>query len=517
MFSSLVDLLRASVERQPHAEAVVSGQERVSYAELWRHVLAVAAFLRRHGFKPGERAALLVENSPEYVIAYYGVLAAGGVVVALNTAAKGRDLLNWLSHCDATWLFAHAQHPEWAAIARHPGPLKLVQIGDAEVTTSPGIRWEEILNGAGATAEAGVATEPGRAAAIIYTSGTTGRPKGVTLSHRNLAANVQSILGYLPIDADARVLNVLPFYYSYGNSVLHTHLAAGGCVVIENSLAYPHRVMERFASEGITGFSGVPSTYALLLSRVRLQDYDLSRLRYLTQAGGGMSPVLMRRLVDALPHVRLFIMYGQTEATARLSYLPSERLGEKLGSAGIAIPGVTIEIRDEHGQPVPAGTVGEIWATGENIMLGYWNDPEATRQVLHDGWLRTGDMASMDDEGYLFIEGRRTDMIKSGAHRIAPKEIEDVISEIDGVAEVAVVGVDDQILGQVIKAVITNRPGTTLDAFAIKAHCLDSLAAYKVPKYIEFVAELPKTASGKVQRFRLTTVPDEKKQDERDT
>lgn len=500
--------------RQPRGEAVVSDRERLTYAELWDRVVAVAGFLRSRGLVRGDRVALVAENSTEYVVSYYGILAAGGVVVALNTAARARDLLNWIRHSGASWLIGQGSHPEWQVLVPECGSVQVIEIGATADCVADRHSWDAVvrsvpLQGAG-TREG----SPDRLAAILYTSGTTGRPKGVCLSHRNLVANVRSILSYLPITADTRVLNVLPFYYSYGNSVLHTHLAAGGCVVLENGLVYPHRVMEKIVSEAITGFSGVPSTFALLLSRVRLQDYDLSRLCYLTQAGGAMSPVLMRRLLDALPGARLFIMYGQTEATSRLSYLPPERLMEKLGSAGIAIPGVTIEIRDEHGQPVPAGTVGEIWATGDNIMLGYWNDAEATARVLTDGWLKTGDMASMDVEGYLYIEGRRSDMIKSGAHRIAPKEIEDVISAIDGIAEVAVVGVDDPLLGQVIKAVITLRPDASLDALAIKARCRESLAAYKVPKHVEFVPELPKTASGKVQRFRLTAGPQEKKRNE---
>jgi acyl-CoA synthetase (AMP-forming)/AMP-acid ligase II len=257
-------------------------------------------------------------------------------------------------------------------------------------------------------------------------------------------------------------------------------------------------------TERVQGFSGVPSTYALLLSRVALESYDLSALRYMTQAGGGMPAAAIQRLTQRLPHVRFFVMYGQTEATARLSYLPPERLSEKLGSAGIAIPGVRLEIRDERGHPVPAGTVGEIWARGDNIMPGYWHDPQTTATVLVDGWLKTGDMATMDDDGYLFIQGRRSDMIKSGAHRINPKDIEEVIAEIDGVAEAVVVGVEDEILGQVIKAVIVPAPGRKLDVLSVKAHCRDRLASYKIPKLIELANELPKTASGKVKRFELS-------------
>lgn len=507
MPGSLVDLLRCSVERYPQREALIVGRERVSYEQLWRQIGAIAAFLRRRGLTPGARAALIMENCPEYVAAYYGVLAAGGTVVALNTAAKERDLLNWISHSEASWLFGQATHPAWRALSQAAADVTLVRIG-GEVADHA-VSWHDAV-----AEEARI--EPGEfraeaPAAIIYTSGTTGQPKGVTLSHGNLVANVNSILGYLPISDDTRTLNVLPFYYSYGNSVLHTHLAAGACLVIENSLTYPHHVIERMVHERVTGFNGVPSTYALLLSRVKFEDYDLSALRYVTQAGGAMAPATVERLSERLPGVRIFVMYGQTEATARLSYLPPQKLKTKPGSVGVPIPGVRLEIRGDTGQALPPGAIGEIHARGENIMLGYWRDPPATAAVLVEGWLKTGDLGYIDEDGYVFIKGRRSDMIKSGAHRINPNDIEEAISEIDGVAEVAVVGVDDEILGQVIKAVVVPVPGETLDVKVIKAHCRDRLAVYKIPKYIEFAHQLPRTASGKVKRFELAASDTERR------
>lgn len=503
---SLVERLRATAARAPAAIAFIKDDRRVSYDALWTEVAQVADFLRSRELPAGARVALLMENSPRYAAAYYGVLAAGGVAVALNTAAKARDLTNWLQHCDARWLVADAGHAELAAVLAS-GAVTQVLVDGPEPRT--GVPSQISL----ATWAAIAAREPGPPpviaaddanAAIIYTSGTTGRPKGVTLSHKNLAANTDSILAYLALTAADRSLNVLPFYYSYGNSILHTHLAVGASIVLENSLMYPHAILEKMAAESATGFAGVPSTYALLLSRTRLEQYDLRTLRYVTQAGGAMAPAHIARLKAALPHVRIFVMYGQTEATARLTYLPPERLEEKLGAAGIAIPNVRLEIRDEHGHALPPGVVGEIYATGDNIMRGYWDDAAATAQALTAGWLKTGDLASMDAEGFVFIQGRRSDMIKTGAHRINPKEIEETIAEIDGVAEVAVVGIADELLGQAIKAIVVPRPDATLTALAVRAHCHKHLAAYKIPRHIEFVPSLPKTASGKVQRYLLT-------------
>ncbi len=498
---TLVDLLRASVERSPENEAIIHQQRRISYGALWGQVSALNAFLQGQGLRTGERVALLLENSPEYAVACYGTLAAGGVVVALNTQAKARDLANWLRHSGASWLIADARHAELAALLPECGTCRVMLVNRTEhVDTTD---WNMMLG----TAVRGTDCVPVTAsdlAQIIYTSGTTGAPKGVMLSHGNLYANTQSILAYLKLAAADSILNVLPFYYSYGNSVLHTHLATGARLVLENSLAYPHAVMQTMARERVTGFSGVPSTFALLLSRVKLSDYDLSSLRYLTQAGGAMPPAHIQRCKAALPQVRFIVMYGQTEATARIAYLPPEKLEEKLGAIGIAIPGVTMELRDEHGKSVARGATGEIWVRGENIMPGYWNNPEATARVLDDGWLKTGDLARQDDDGYFYIHGRSSDMIKTGAHRISPQEIEEAILELEGVAEAAVVGVADEILGEIIKAVIVPRVGHALEPRTVQAHCHRRLALYKVPKIVEFASELPKTASGKIKRFLLT-------------
>ncbi len=506
MNPSPLQLFLRSVERFPDREAIVYGDQRVSYRELAGQAGAVATFLRAQGLKPGARVGILVQNSPEYAAIYYGILAAGGVVVGLNTAAKARDLANWLQHAGADWLFTESNQPELAALLdRLSGRIGLVEVGEArgDGEMSEHTNLAMLQPDFDAVLDVSDIVDEDSLASIIYTSGTTGQPKGVMLSNRNLHDNICSILDYLKLNEQDRVLNVLPFYYSYGNSVLHTHLAVGGTVILENSLLYPRKVMEKLVEEKATGFSGVPSTYSLLLNRTQLADYDLSSLRYLTQAGGAMAPANIQRLREQVPHAEFFVMYGQTEASARLSWLPPHMLDAKMGSIGVAIPGVTLEVRDEHGKPVACGDTGEIWATGENIMQGYWQDEELSSSVLHDGWLKTGDLAYCDEDGYLFIVGRSSEMIKSGAHRISPKEIEEVILELDGVEEVAAVGIADDMLGQIIKVVVVTTPDHELQKRDLQAHCRKNLASYKIPKQVEFVNEIPRTASGKVRRFML--------------
>lgn len=216
-----------------------------------------------------------------------------------------------------------------------------------------------------------------------------------------------------------------------------------------------------------------------------------------------MSVQVTRRLCMALPGTRLFVMYGQTEATARISYLPPERLGEKLGSVGIAVTGVEISIRRDDGSIALPLEQGEVWVRGPNVMLGYWRNEAATAEVRRGDWLRTGDLGHLDADGFLYLVGRRSDMIKTGAHRVNPADVEEVIAAMPGVSEVAVVPVADELLGETIRAVVVPEAGVSLDAMHVKAWCRDRLAAYKVPKHVEFRSDLPRTASGKIRRQSL--------------
>jgi acyl-CoA synthetase (AMP-forming)/AMP-acid ligase II len=339
-------------------------------------------------------------------------------------------------------------------------------------------------------------------AIIIFTSGSTGVPKGVMISHGNLIANTNSILGYLPLTCKDRIMCVLPFSYCYGASLLHTHMRVGGEVVINNKFMFPGKVLEEINEKRCTGFSGVPSHFQILLRRTRMRSMKFPTLKYVTQAGGKLPVPFIRELIEALPGTRIFIMYGQTEATARLSYLPPELLNDKLGSMGKGIPGVTLEVLDKDGNPVKPGEVGEIVASGENIMQGYWNDPEETKNTLRNGLLFTGDLATVDSDGYIFIVEREKQIIKSGGYRVSPKEIEDVIVSIPDVVEAAVIGVPDDILGEAIKAFVSVKdpryPKVTAEE--IIQICKKTLPSFKVPKHIEFIDLIPKNSYGKVMK-----------------
>lgn len=496
---SLASRVLAIAAAEPERPAVVEGARRLSYGALAVEARRFAETLAARGVGRGDRVAILLPNSIEAVVAWYGAWIAGCVVVPLNVQARARDFAPWLAHSEARAVVHEAGNAAVAGALDEIGASGVLRVSVTKSKAGEGAAIEWLTSAAAASARS--TDLDAELALVLYTSGTTGRPKGVMLSHANLAANVDAIIAYLGLTGADSIVSSLPFYYSYGASVLNTHLAVGARLVIEPNLVFPHVLVETMARERVTGFSGVPSTFALLLQRVKLDKYDLSSLRYVTQAGGGMAPALTRRVRDTWPGARLFIMYGQTEATARLTWLPPERLDDKLGSAGVPIAGMELEVRREGGERAAPGEVGEVWVRGASVMLGFLNDEAATRDVIREGWLRTGDMGHLDEEGFLFLAGRRSDMIKSGANRIHPADIEEVIAELPDVVEVAVVGVDDEVLGQAIKAFVVASSPIAPDR--IKAHCRDRLAVYKIPKSIEFVSSLPKTASGKVQRALL--------------
>ena len=513
------NLLDQSADRTADGVALVHGEVRATYAQIEAAANRLANCLLAKGIEPGDRVGLLVDNGLEYVTGFFGILKAGGCVVALNGANLAGTNGELLSDSGAVGLVTRAVQVQRSLAELLAGndqvrfvsldrvsPAWVVPAGCEFITQDMRETYSDQRPQVSQTAEA--------LCAIFYTSGSTGKPRGVTLTHRNLLANTRQILDYLPLTTTDSVLVVLPFHYSFGNSLLLTHFQVGGRVVIDNRFAYPQAVIETMVQQQVTGFSGVPSTYAILEAKTPfLQNGFLAEkvpsLRFLTQAGGAMSPALTRRIIEVLPDsVRLFIMYGQTEACARLAYVPPERLATKIGSIGIGIPGVELTVRRPDGSECDVDEVGEIVADGENIMQGYWNDPTETDLALRETdqgrkCLYTGDLARRDVDGFLFVVDRIKNMIKAGGNRVSTKEVEDTIAEVAGVSEVCVIGVPDELLGEAIEAFVVPRPEVDLTEKSIQAHCHDHLALFKIPRKVWFRDELPRNTAGKIMKNRL--------------
>ncbi len=500
-------LLAETTLKRPEAIALTHGDVHVTFAELSCKADRVTAFLADSGVRHGDRVALLMENSPDYVAAFFGALRAGACVVALNHANRAKTHRELLRDSGAVGLLTRGREArQLPDIIRDCPDLRFA------VTDKRNPKWElpatctqlgpDDISTAGEPPAVDVNADD--LAVILYTSGSTGTPRGVTLSHGNLTANTEQILGYLPLDETDSICCVLPFHYSFGNSLLLTHVKCGGRVVIDNRFAFPQKIIETLIDERCTGFSGVPSHYAILAARTDFLERPHEHLRYLTQAGGAMSPALTRRIREALPErIKLYVMYGQTEASARLSWLPPDRLAEKYGSIGTGIPGVDLTVRRPDGTECEVDEQGEIIAAGPNIMQGYWNDSDETAEVLFPDGLHTGDLAYRDADGFIFIVDRVKNMIKAGANRVSAKEIEETILELDGVVEACVIGVPDELLGEAIEAWLVCDGDDSPDEQAVLRHCLAGLAQFKVPRTIHFVDALPKNSSGKVLKAEL--------------
>jgi len=504
--SLIHQFLEESASALPDKCAMVHGKERISYGNLNREANRIARWLMDQGVAPGDRVVLMLENCHEYLSGYYGILKAGGVAVPLNPDLKPDGLAPLLSRITPRCIISSAK------CERVLREIDLPALSiPALLMARPRLRWSDIPLTVGSIGEI-AATGDGRnpdllldetsLASIIFTSGSTGKPKGVMLSHRNIVANTDSIVQYLELTSADIQMVVLPFFYVMGKSLLNTHVAVGGTVVINNTFAYPASVVQQMIDEEVTGFSGVPSTYAYLLHRSPLRSVRdrLTSLRYCSQAGGHLASHTKVDLIKALPeHTKLYVMYGATEASARLTYVEPHRLHEKIDSIGIPIPGVTMKVVSENGEELPQGETGELVARGTNIMQGYWHDPESTAKALSAHGYHTGDLGYMDRDGYFFVVGRRDNQLKVGGHRVNPQEIEDALIDTDLVMECAVLGIEDALAGHRLVAVAVPIAAETTERDILQ-RCSQTLPRHKLPSEIRFLKALPKNSSGKIDR-----------------
>ncbi|MBB6479239.1 class I adenylate-forming enzyme family protein [Spirochaeta isovalerica] len=501
------DLLNYAAINSPEKDAVWYKDEWMTYRQLGDATDRIASFLLNQEFRKGDRVALLLENSHFYVASYFAILKAGGVVVGISTDATVDRLQYQINDSEARILITQTRF------------MKIVNQTTEELTSLRAILLEE---------NTGTVPENGRIlykryselefasvrrefprtididlAEIVYTSGSTGKPKGVMLTHLNLVTNMKAISSYLHMTGNDRMMVILPFTYIYGKSLLLTHVLKEASVVIDNRFVFPNKVLDTMEELEVTGFSGVPSTYMILLNRSTVRERNFSSLRYVTQAGGSMAPVVQEEVVKAFSPAQLYIMYGATEAAPRLSYLEPEYLFERRGSIGKPVDNVELLVCDSEGNELPPGEVGEITARGSNIMIGYWRDPEETAKVLRHGMYYTGDLGKVDEDGFFYVVGRSKEMIKVKGFRVGIKEIEDAILELEDVVETAVVGVDDPLTGEAILALIIPRKKDWNGKEQIRNHLKKRVPAISQPAYIEFRDSFPKNSSGKILKAQI--------------
>lgn len=496
--------LQKAADTFPNKIAVIHNKNRLTYSLINQYSNSLANFLIRQDIKKGDRVGIFIDNSIEYIISYFAILKIGAIAVALNTEYTLDSLIYVLNDCSIKGLLCHKRKLNIIKkVLPHVPSLNFVILDDeiSEDSSIPkligNLSIKTIVNSESQNPPS-INVIDCDIASIVYTSGSTGKPKGVTLSHLNLVTNTKSINAYLKLTQEDKILVVLPFHYCYGKSLLHTHFMVGGTVVLDNRFAYPNVVLETMKQEQVTGFSGVPSTFQILLNHSSFANQSFPHLRYITQAGGAMAPHITKKLMESLPDKKIFIMYGATEASARLSYLEPSELNRKLGSIGKAIPNVELSIIKENGEKAGINKIGEIVARGSNIMQGYWNDPEETSQILKNDGYYTGDLARMDEEGFIYIVGRKKDMIKVGGNRVSAKAIEEIIIQYPDIDEVAIIGIEDTILGEAIKAYIVPKTDTIIVEENIRKFCLQRMPQYMQPKFYQFAASLPKNNSGKI-------------------
>lgn len=502
-------MLENSYDKWPEKDAIYYKDKWYSYRELEQAANKIAHFLLAKGLNKGDRVALLLENGFTYVATYYGILKAGGVVVGLNTETTADTIGYLLDNSGAEFFFTDKQFRRYLVPIKEKleslkalifnnmlkpfeaaeNSLLYSDIFDRYSKERPHVRIINI-----------------DLAAIVYTSGSTGVPKGVTLSHLNIATNTYSIVSYLELTERDRIMVVLPFYYIYGMSLLNTHIHVGGSMVIDNRFAFPNVVLDSMETHKVTGFAGVPSSFTILLNKSNIKTKKFDYLRYVTQAGGAMAPTTQQEVVEVFSPAKLFVMYGATEASARLSYLDPAALQQKYGSIGKAIPNVELYVADEHGKKVAQGEQGEIVARGANIMQGYWKDADETALVLKNGLYFTGDLGREDEDGFIFVVGRSKDMVKVGANRISAKEIEEAIIAHENVVEVAIVGVPDEILGEAMDACLVLKEEHEAWEKEILAFTKTKLPPFKVPSYFTLFESLPKNSSGKIMKTKIREI-----------
>ncbi|MBC7261476.1 MAG: long-chain fatty acid--CoA ligase [Chloroflexi bacterium] len=501
MSLNLAIVLETGALSQPQHTAIISNGHRMSYAQLNEAANRCAAALAGLGVHPGDKVAIMLPNVPEFVIAYFGVLKAGGCVVPLNTLFKASEIAYHLEDSEAAVLIVdEAYLPEvQQALKRVEACRHLIVVGKR--ISSDTQYFAHLLEVSQPDFDT-VQTRPDDTAVILYTAGAMGYPRGAELTHFNMfynaALTADRLCKITPHDVS---IAVLPLFHAFGQTcVMNATLYAGGTLTMLARFD-SDKVLQIIQRDRVSLLLGVPTMYWYLQHYPGAEKYDWSSLR-LCCSGGAALPVDLMRAFEKRYGLPIFEGYGLSETSPVASFNPTDKPPHP-GSIGQPIYGVQMRIVDEDDRELPPGQVGEIVIRGHNVMKGYYKRPGLTAEAMRSGWFHTGDLGRKDEEGYFYIVGRKKDLIKRGGLNIYPREVEDVLLAHPAVAEAAVVGVPDEVMGEEIKAFIVLEPDEVVDAEELIEYARSRMAAYKYPRYIEFRTELPKDAAGKILKRQL--------------
>jgi long-chain acyl-CoA synthetase len=494
--ANLATVMTRSAREHADRTAIRLDDVEVAYSRLDEASAQVAAMLAAKGVRPGDRVGIMLPNVPYFALVYYGALRAGAVVVPMNTLLKAREVAFYLQDPQAKLCFAWGDVAE----AAESGARET----DAEVVAVRSGEFEQLLADHEPDREV-VDREDRDTAVILYTSGTTGKPKGAELTHSNLLHNTEVAVGLAQLTPDDVVLGALPLFHSFGQTCGLNATMAAGATLSMIARFDPGKALGMIERDQVTVFQGVPTMYTAMLHHPEPESFDVSSLRLCMSGGSAMPVEVLKGFEDAFG-CKVLEGYGLSETSPVASFNHPDR-ERKPGSIGTPVEGVEMKVVDEDGNEVDRGEVGEIVIKGHNVMKGYLDRPDATEEAIKDGWFHTGDMGTVDEDGYFSIVDRKKELIIRGGYNVYPREIEEVLYEHPAVRECAVIGVPDDKMGEEVGAAVVLKEGQDVDEAALKDFVKAEVAGYKYPRRIWFVDELPKTATGKILK-REVEVPD---------
>ncbi|MBU8905643.1 long-chain-fatty-acid--CoA ligase [Desertibacillus haloalkaliphilus] len=506
---SIPQLLKDTTKKFPEQTALTFFDEQITYQGLYNTVEKFASALQQHEIKKGDRVALMLPNCPQYVIAYYGTLRAGGIVTQVNPMLVERELAYLINDSGAETIVVYeALLPRVMAVQSEIN-LKNIIVVPVDHTSSQadaGVTFTEFLSTGNVTAQTTLIDPEEDVAVLQYTGGTTGRSKGAMLTHRNLLANLTQTYEFFKDDLKVgkeKILTVIPMFHVFGmSSCMNLAVYTGSTSIILPRFEL-EEVLETIKREQPTIFPGVPTMYVAITNHPDAEKYQIDSIRT-CNSGSAPMPVELLKEFEQKTGATLLEGYGlsETAPTTHVNPIFAER---KPGSVGIGVPSTDYRIVDigSGETDVPTGELGEVVIRGPQVMKGYWNMPEETAHTLRDGWLYTGDIGKVDEDGYLYIVDRKKDLIIASGYNIYPRDVEEVLYEHPAVKEAVVIGVPDRYRGETVKAILVLKDGQSANVDELKSYCGQHLAAYKVPKMIEFRDELPKTSVGKILRRTL--------------